>query len=79
MLPRRGTRPDVTSTRIIYDQLIAPGGRHPCGWLNLASFIPGGGRDRGVLVPGATVVVLKVDIRLPGKGNSHSHGARPVY
>ena len=21
----------------------------------------------------------KVDIRLPGKGNSNSHGARPVY
>ena len=21
----------------------------------------------------------KVDVRLPGKGNSHSHGARPVY
>ena len=21
----------------------------------------------------------KVDVRLPGKGNSHSHGARPVH
>jgi hypothetical protein len=21
----------------------------------------------------------KVDVRLPGKGNSNSHGARPVY
>ena len=21
----------------------------------------------------------KVDVRLPGKGNSHSHGVRPVY
>ena len=24
-------------------------------------------------------VVWKVDVRLPGKGNSHSHGARPVH
>jgi hypothetical protein len=24
-------------------------------------------------------VVRKVDIRLPGKGNSNSYGARPVY
>jgi len=23
--------------------------------------------------------IRKVDIRLPGKGNSNSHGARPVY
>jgi len=23
--------------------------------------------------------VRKVDIRLPGKGNSNSHGTRPVY
>ena len=25
------------------------------------------------------VLTKKVDIRLPGKGNSNSHGARPVY
>ena len=24
-------------------------------------------------------VTRKVEIRLPGKGNSNSHGARPVY
>jgi len=24
-------------------------------------------------------LALEVDIRLPGKGNSNSHGARPVY
>ena len=27
----------------------------------------------------ASPAVRKVDIRLPGKGNSNSHGARPVY
>ena len=25
------------------------------------------------------LVTRKVDIRLPGKGNSNSHGARPVH
>ena len=28
---------------------------------------------------GPVLVARKVDIRLPGKGNSNSHGARPVH
>ena len=28
---------------------------------------------------GSLVLTKKVDIRLPGKGNSDSHGARPVH
>ena len=35
-----------------------------------------GSRDQGVWVSGKG---RKVDIRLPGKGNSNSYGARPVY
>jgi len=30
-------------------------------------------------VLGVRVTSRKVDVRLPGKGDSNSHGARPVY
>ena len=38
-------------------------------------------QGQGLRVEPAEVedVTRKVDIRLPGKGNSNSHGARPVY
>jgi len=32
-----------------------------------------------LVVRGVELVTRKVDIRLPGKGNSNSHGARPVH
>ena len=37
--------------------------------------------DTTRLLPTAHILVLarKVDVRLPGKGNSNSHGARPVH
>ena len=38
-------------------------------------WISGGGDDGD----GGWVVLRKVDIRLPGKGDSNSRGARPVY
>ena len=30
-------------------------------------------------IPKLSTHTMKVDVRLPGKGNSNSHGARPVY
>ena len=39
-------------------------------------------RERDMRLPGLTLSANsggKVDIRLPGKGNSKSRGARPVY
>ena len=33
----------------------------------------------GKAVSGKRKGMMKVDIRLPGKGNSNSHGARPVH
>ena len=33
----------------------------------------------GQFLRGVSQVTRKVDIRLPGKGDSNSHGARPVY
>jgi hypothetical protein len=34
---------------------------------------------KGVSGSTSRTVSRKVDVRLPGKGNSNSHGARPVY
>ena len=33
----------------------------------------------GLMVPSNRSSILKVDVRLPGKGNSNSHGAMPVH
>ena len=44
--------------------------------------VPGGIRSRGVPsseVDGHVPSAGKVDMRLPGKRNSNSHGARPLY
>ena len=44
--------------------------------------VPGGIRSRGVPsseVDGPVPSAGEVDMRLPEKGNSNSHGARPVY
>ena len=38
-----------------------------------------GSGDFGGLERGPAEHVFGVDIRLPGKGNSNTHGARPVY
>ena len=35
--------------------------------------------DSQVMAPGDALVSGKVDARLPGNGNSNSHGARPVH
>ena len=37
------------------------------------------GAARRQVVVRVPLLLRKVDIRLPGKGNSNSHGARPVH
>ena len=34
---------------------------------------------QGSVTPADDAASIKVDIRLPGKGNPNSHGARPVH
>ena len=54
---------------------------HDCG-MHLILFQLGEAFEPFDLRPGFGVsgfTSKKVDIRLPGKGNSNSHGARPVY
>jgi len=36
-------------------------------------------RERKSVLEDGLLSVRKVDVRLPGKGNSNSHGARPVH